>query len=73
MLDRPRLVLLGWALLSFLLFGLVLVAVIQGWGPVRQFDNRGSPAAEYAVDSGWLLAAAARRRGRLREPLAWRS
>ena len=55
MLDRPRLVLLGWALLSFLLFGRVMVAVVQGWGPIKQFDKRGSPAAEYAVDSGWLI------------------
>jgi YegS/Rv2252/BmrU family lipid kinase len=54
-LDRPRLVLLGWALLSFLLFAVVLVAVVQGWGPVTQFDNRGSPAADYAVDSRWLI------------------
>jgi YegS/Rv2252/BmrU family lipid kinase len=54
-LDRPRLVLLGWALLSFLLFAVVLVAVVQGWGPVAQFDNRGSPAAKYAVDSDWLI------------------
>ena len=54
-LDRPRLVLLGWALLSFLLFGVVTIAVVQGWGPVAQFDDRGSPAAKYAVDSGWLI------------------
>ena len=54
-LDRPRLVLLGWAALSFLLFGLVAVAVVQGWGPIAQFDDRGSPAAKYAVDSGWLI------------------
>ncbi len=55
MLDRPRLVFLGWALLSFLLFTFVLVAVVQGWGPVAQFDERGSPAADYAVDSGWMI------------------
>ena len=54
-LDRPRLVLLGWAALSFLLFGLVLLAVVQGWGPLAKFDDRGSPAAKYAVDSGWLI------------------
>ena len=54
-LDRPRLVLFSWALLSFLVFGVVLVAVVQGWGPVTQFDNRGSPAAAYAVDSHWLI------------------
>ncbi len=54
-LDRPRLVLLGWALLSFLLFLGVLVAVVQGAGPVAEFDDRGSPAAQYAVDSRWLI------------------
>ncbi len=54
-LDRPRLVLLGWALLSFVLFLAVMVAVIEGWGPIAQFDDRGSPAADYAVDSGWLI------------------
>src|SRR4051794_37808619 len=54
-LDRPRLVLLSWALLSFVLFGLVALAVVQGWGPVAQFDDRGSPAADYAVDSHWLI------------------
>ena len=54
-LDRPRLVLLGWALLSLLLFTGVLVAVVEGWGPVGQFDDRGSPAADYAVDSHWLI------------------
>src|SRR3954449_12225394 len=55
LLDRSRQVLLGWAALSFLVFGVVLVAVVQGWGPVAQFDERGSPAAQYAVDSGWLV------------------
>jgi YegS/Rv2252/BmrU family lipid kinase len=48
-------VLLGWAALSFLLFGALLLAVVQGWGPLTQFDDRGSPAADYAVDSGWLI------------------
>jgi YegS/Rv2252/BmrU family lipid kinase len=48
-------VLLGWAGLSLLLFVVVLVAVVQGWGPVAQFDERGSPAAEYTVDSDWLI------------------
>ena len=67
MLDRSRLVLLGWAVLSFLLFGVVLVAVVQGWGPVAQFDNRGSPAADYAVDSGWLIEPLRVDRGHLRD------
>jgi YegS/Rv2252/BmrU family lipid kinase len=51
LLDRSRQVLLGWALLSFLLFGLVTVAVVQGWGPVAQFDDRGDPASRWAVES----------------------
>jgi YegS/Rv2252/BmrU family lipid kinase len=55
LLDRSRQVLLGWAALSLLLFGVVLLAVIQGWGPVGQFDDRGSPAADWAVDSDWLI------------------
>jgi YegS/Rv2252/BmrU family lipid kinase len=55
LLDRSRQVLLGWALLSFLFFALVMVAVIEGWGPITQFDDRGSPAADYAVDSHWLI------------------
>jgi YegS/Rv2252/BmrU family lipid kinase len=53
-LDRPRLVLLSWAVLSFLLFGVVLLAVVQGWGPVGQFDDRGSPASKWAVESSPL-------------------
>jgi YegS/Rv2252/BmrU family lipid kinase len=44
-------VLVGWAGLSFLLFALLLVAVVQGWGPVAQFDDRGSPAEKWAVGS----------------------
>jgi YegS/Rv2252/BmrU family lipid kinase len=52
LLDRSRQVLLGWALLSFLLFALVAVAVVQGWGPVAQFDERGSPASEWAISGG---------------------
>jgi len=54
-LDRPRLVFLTWAVVSFLFFAVVMVTVIQGWGPVAQFDERGSPAADYAVDTGWLI------------------
>ena len=54
MLDRPRQVQLATAALCYLLFGLVLVAVLQGWGPVATFDNRGNPARDWAVDTGWL-------------------
>ena len=56
MLDRSRQVLLGWALLSFVLFGALTVAVVQGWGPISQFDDRGSPASDWALgDVGWLV------------------
>ena len=51
MLDRPRSVQLSWAALCFVLFGLLAVAVLQGWGPVAEFDDRGSPAQRWAVDS----------------------
>lgn len=54
MLDRSRPVQLGWALACYLLFGLVLVAVVEGWGPVAGFDDRGDPAQQWAVDSAWL-------------------
>jgi len=55
-LDRSRQVLLGWALLSFVLFGALTVAVVQGWGPISQFDDRGSPASDWALgDVGWLV------------------
>jgi YegS/Rv2252/BmrU family lipid kinase len=55
LLDRSRQVLLGWAVLSFVLFGVVALAVLQGWGPVAQFDERGSPATEWAAAAGWLI------------------
>jgi YegS/Rv2252/BmrU family lipid kinase len=55
LLDRSRQVLLGWALLSFLLFGMLTLTVVQGWGPVAEFDDRGSPASDWAVDVGWLV------------------
>ena len=54
MLDRPRSVQLGSAALCFLLLGLLTVAVVQGWGPLAQFDDRGSPAHDWAADAGWL-------------------
>jgi YegS/Rv2252/BmrU family lipid kinase len=60
-LDRSRQVLLGWALLSFALFGVLTLAVVQGWGPLAQFDDRGSPASKWALDDArWLV-----------DPLRW--
>jgi YegS/Rv2252/BmrU family lipid kinase len=59
-LDRPRQVQLGWAMLCFALFALLSVAVVQGWGPIEALDDRGGPAETWAVDSHWL-----------RQPLRW--
>jgi len=53
-LDRPRSLQLAWAALCFVLFGLLALAVVQGWGPIARFDDRGDPAQSWAVDSGWL-------------------
>jgi YegS/Rv2252/BmrU family lipid kinase len=53
-LDRPRQVQVTAALVLFALFGLVTLAVVQGWGPITSFDNRGDPAQEWAVDQEWL-------------------
>ena len=54
MLDRPRLALLSQALLCFVLFALLAVAAVQGWGPLATLDERGDPAQEWALDAGWL-------------------
>ena len=60
MLDRSRQVQAAWALACFAAFGLVMVAVVQGWGPVTQFDNRGNPAQAWVGDAEWP-----------RQPLRW--
>jgi YegS/Rv2252/BmrU family lipid kinase len=53
-LDRPRLVVLGWATLCFALFTVLAFAVVHGWGPVTSLDNRGDPAQSWAVSEKWL-------------------
>jgi YegS/Rv2252/BmrU family lipid kinase len=53
-LDRPRLVLLGWSALCFLLFAGAALAAVQGWGPLDRLDGRGDPAQAWAVDEAWL-------------------
>jgi YegS/Rv2252/BmrU family lipid kinase len=53
-LDRPRLVVLGWATLCFALFTVLAFAVVHGWGPVTSLDNRGDPAQTWAVSEKWL-------------------
>jgi len=50
-LDRSRRVQLGAALLLLALFALLLLAVVQGWGTLAQFDDRGSPAERWAGGS----------------------
>ena len=54
MLDRPRLVTLGWALLCFALFAGIAVLVTHDWGPLTQIDNRGDPLEAWAVQESWL-------------------
>ncbi|WP_170866950.1 YegS/Rv2252/BmrU family lipid kinase [Nocardioides lianchengensis] len=54
MLDRPRVVLLSWAALCYLLFAALAVAVDQRWAPVVDVDDRGGPATSWATDLGWL-------------------
>lgn len=43
MLDRSRRVLLGLSAASLLGFALLLLAVVQGWGPLARFDERARP------------------------------
>ena len=54
MLDRPRSVQLSWAAVCLALFGLLTLWVVQDWGPLVRFDDRGDPAQQWAVDAGWL-------------------
>jgi YegS/Rv2252/BmrU family lipid kinase len=56
-LDRPRSVQLACAAFLFALFGLLTVGVLQGWGPMAQFDDRGDPAQRWAVDEPALRQA----------------
>jgi YegS/Rv2252/BmrU family lipid kinase len=53
-LDRPRSLQLAWSASCFVLFALLAVAVVQGWGPLARFDDRGNPAQEWAVGEGGL-------------------
>jgi YegS/Rv2252/BmrU family lipid kinase len=50
-LDRSRRVQVACALFFFALFAVLLVAVVQGWGPLARFDDRGSPAERWARGS----------------------
>ena len=52
----------------FALFGLITAWVVQDWGPLVRFDDRGDPAQQWAADSDWLRAPAAGGRGRSSTP-----
>ncbi|MCR6032537.1 phosphatase PAP2 family protein [Nocardioides sp. zg-579] len=53
-LDRPRVAPLTWAAAFFVLLALLGIGVVQGWGPLAAFDERGDPAQQWAVDVDWL-------------------
>ncbi|HTW14820.1 MAG TPA: diacylglycerol kinase family protein [Nocardioides sp.] len=54
MLDRPRVVLLSWAVLCYAAFAGLAVAVDQRWVWLVDVDDRGGPATTWATDVGWL-------------------
>jgi YegS/Rv2252/BmrU family lipid kinase len=53
-LDRSRVFLLAWSALCLGAFALLALAVIQGWGPLADLDNRGNNARSWAVDDATL-------------------
>ena len=54
MLDRPRAITLAWAATTLALFVVLTIAVTQEWGALVDFDHRGQPARDWAVDQNWL-------------------
>ncbi len=54
MLDRRRTTVAGWAVVVFVALAVLTVGVISGWGILGSFDDRGSPAEEWAVDTAGL-------------------
>jgi YegS/Rv2252/BmrU family lipid kinase len=52
-LDRPRVISLAWAALCLVLFTLLSLAVVHGWGSLTSLDHRGEHAETWAVDSRW--------------------
>ncbi len=46
--------LLSWAVLCYLAFAGIALAVSQDWGPLVRVDDRGDPASAWATDEGWL-------------------
>ncbi len=56
-LDRPRIVQLSLAAVCFVALAALAVGVVQGWGPLTAFDDRGGRAQAWAVESPWLTDA----------------
>ncbi|GAA4704077.1 hypothetical protein GCM10023349_21980 [Nocardioides conyzicola] len=53
-LDRPRAIVLSWAALCFVLFGLLTLAVVDDAEWLWDIDNRGQSSQEWATDVSWL-------------------
>ena len=49
MVDRSRALVLAQAVLCFVAFALLGLAVAQDWGPLREFDHRGDPREAWSV------------------------
>lgn len=55
MIDRPRVILLSWSALFFVLFGLLTVLVSNGWATLVDFDKSiTQPATEWAREQSGL-------------------
>ncbi|MDF1604625.1 diacylglycerol kinase family protein [Nocardioides sp. YIM 152315] len=54
MLDRPRAIVLSWAALCFVLFGLLMLAVVDDAAWLVRIDDRGEGSQAWATDVGWL-------------------
>lgn len=54
MLDRPRAIVLTWAVACFALVGLLAVGIRAEWAWMVDLDDRGEGTQTWATDIGWL-------------------
>ncbi|MFC5493661.1 diacylglycerol kinase family protein [Nocardioides caricicola] len=54
MLDRPRAIVLTWAVVCFALCGLLAVGIAAEWSWLADLDDRGEGAQAWATDVDWL-------------------
>ncbi|WP_447643970.1 YegS/Rv2252/BmrU family lipid kinase [Nocardioides zeae] len=54
MLDRSRTLLLGWAAVCLVLLAGLGAAVVGGWGPLADLDQRGEGVQSWRTDVDWL-------------------